>query len=297
MVEPLDIATPTRTQAILTSYGLRAKKKFGQNFLTDLNIIDRIIDTADLSDDDYVIEIGPGIGGLTEQLARQAKAVLAVEIDPEMVRVLNDTLSPYDNITVIETDVLTVDLKNTIQKQWGQVPAVKIVANLPYYITTPILMQLLQAGLSWDTMVVMMQREVADRLTAPVGTKEYGVLTVMMAYYAQVQLAVKVPATAFNPAPRVDSAVVRLQPKNHPYQVQQPKELFNLVKICFAHRRKSLWNNLLQAFGKDAEVKEKLTSALAEATIEPGIRAERLDLENFYQLFLALKAQNIKFRS
>ncbi|MBS9334938.1 16S rRNA (adenine(1518)-N(6)/adenine(1519)-N(6))-dimethyltransferase RsmA [Fructobacillus sp. M1-13] len=293
MAKTIDIASPARTQAILNQYGLRAKKKFGQNFLTDGNILSGIVSAADLGPEDHVVEIGPGIGGLTEYLARAAKAVLAFEIDPDMVKILAETLAPYDNVQVREQDVLEADLKTVLAKYFGEGAAVKVVANLPYYITTPILLALLQADLNWQQLVVMMQKEVADRLSAKPGTKEYGVLTVMLDYYAAVSVALKVPAAAFNPAPNVDSAVVSLTPKPAERPVDSPKQLFSLVKSCFAHRRKSLWNNLLQRFGKEEGVKDQLRAALQEAGIESGIRAERLTLSDFTDLYLALKKQEL----
>lgn len=290
MAETIDIANPTRTQAILTQYGLHAKKKFGQNFLTDLSVLHGIVETAEITADDYVIEIGPGIGALTEQLARRAKRVLAFEIDPQMVAVLAETLQPYDNVTVVEQDILKVDLAQMIATEFGVGARVKVVANLPYYITTPILMQLLRSNIAWDNIVVMMQREVADRLNAAVGTKAYGVLTLTVAYFAQATLAINVPATSFNPSPNVDSAVVKLTPHTPEIVVDQPERLFGVIKRSFSHRRKSLWNNMIQTYGKDAETKEKITAALAATDIAPSIRAERLDLAQFTQLYLALRA-------
>lgn len=290
MAETIDIANPTRTQAILTQYGLHAKKKFGQNFLTDLSVLQGIVETAEITADDYVIEIGPGIGALTEQLARRAKRVLAFEIDPQMVAVLAETLQPYDNVTVVEQDILKVDLAQMIATEFGVGARVKVVANLPYYITTPILMQLLRSNIAWDNIVVMMQREVADRLNAAVGTKAYGVLTLTVAYFAQATLAINVPATSFNPSPNVDSAVVKLTPHTPEIVVDQPERLFGVIKGSFSHRRKSLWNNMVQTYGKDAETKEKITAALAATDIAPSIRAERLDLTQFTQLYLALRA-------
>ncbi|CAK1230789.1 16S rRNA (adenine(1518)-N(6)/adenine(1519)-N(6))-dimethyltransferase RsmA [Fructobacillus fructosus] len=293
MAKTIDIASPARTQAILNQYGLRAKKKFGQNFLTDGNILSGIVQAADLTKEDLIVEIGPGIGGLTEYLARAAKKVLAFEIDPDMVKILAETLAPYDNVQIVEQDVLEADLKTVLAESFGEKSAVKVVANLPYYITTPILLALLQAGIHWEKLVVMMQKEVADRLSAKPGTKEYGVLTVMLDYYASVAIALKVPAKAFNPAPNVDSAVVTLTPKPAEKPVDHPKQLFSLVKACFAHRRKSLWNNLLQRFGKEEAVKEGLTQALQLAEIDPGIRAERLTLADFTRLYEALKEKKV----
>lgn len=293
MADVIDIANPIRTQAILNEYGLHAKKKLGQNFLTDLNILHGIVDTAEITKDDFVLEIGPGIGSLTEQLARAAKKVVALEIDSQMVAVLSDTLQPYDNVKVIENDVLKVDLNELIAAEFGRNVTVKVVANLPYYITTPILMQLLRANISWDNIVVMMQREVADRLNAMPGTKEYGVLTLTLQYFAQAQLAMKVAAASFNPAPNVDSAVVKLTPLTPEIVVDQPERLFGVIKGSFSHRRKSLWNNMLQTYGKDAATKEKITTALESAGISPAIRAERLELAEFTTLYLALRAQGL----
>ncbi|WP_273721474.1 16S rRNA (adenine(1518)-N(6)/adenine(1519)-N(6))-dimethyltransferase RsmA [Leuconostoc mesenteroides] len=293
MAQTIDIANPTITQAILNEYGLRAKKKFGQNFLTDLNVLHNIVEAAEITAEDYVIEIGPGIGALTEQLARSAKKVLAFEIDSQMVEVLADTLKPYDNVKVIENDVLKVDLAKIISEEFGDNAHVKIVANLPYYITTPILIQLLRSNINWDNIVVMMQREVADRLNAAVGTKSYGVLTLTIQYFAQATLAIKVPASSFNPSPNVDSAVVKLTPLKPTTVVENVGKLFGMIKGSFSHRRKSLWNNMLQTYGKDAGTKEQLTVALKSAQIDPAIRAERLNLEQFTQLYLALRDQNL----
>lgn len=293
MAEIIDIADPMRTQAILNAYGLRAKKKFGQNFLTDLTVLHGIVDTAGITDRDYVIEIGPGIGALTEQLARAAKKVIAFEIDTQMVDVLSETLQPYDNIKIISGDILDINLPEVISAEFGEDAHVKIVANLPYYITTPILMQLLRTNIVWDSIVVMMQREVADRLNAEVGTKAYGVLTLIIQYFAKADLAIEVGAASFNPAPNVDSAVVKLTPLSPELTVAQPERLFGVIKGSFSHRRKSLWNNMLQTYGKDAVVKEKITHALDEANIAPSIRAERLDLKQLTALYLALKAQGL----
>ena len=293
MAEKIDIADPTRTQAILNAYGLHAKKKFGQNFLTDLDVLHGIVDTANITNEDYVIEIGPGIGSLTEQIARAAKKVLAFEIDTQMVKVLGETLQDYDNVKVIAGDILEMNLPQIIAEEFGDNAHVKVVANLPYYITTPILMQLLRTNITWDNIVVMMQREVADRLNADVGTKAYGVLTLTIQYFANAQLAIEVPATAFNPAPKVESAVVKLTPLVPQVMVDQPERLFGVIKGSFSHRRKSLWNNMLQTYGKDIDVKEKITAALKQADIDPSIRAERLDLTQLTTLYLALREQKL----
>ncbi|MEX0381216.1 16S rRNA (adenine(1518)-N(6)/adenine(1519)-N(6))-dimethyltransferase RsmA [Leuconostoc sp. MS02] len=293
MAEIIDIADPMRTQAILNTYGLHAKKKFGQNFLTDLDVLHGIVDVAEITDEDYVIEIGPGIGSLTEQLARAAKKVLAIEIDTQMVRVLGETLQNYDNVKVIAGDILALDLARIIADEFGESAHVKVVANLPYYITTPILMQLLRTNITWDNIVVMMQREVAERLNADVGTKAYGVLTLTIQYFANAKLAIEVPATAFNPAPKVESAVVKLTPLTSEIVVDQPERLFGVIKGSFSHRRKSLWNNMLQTYGKDMVVKEKITAALERAHVDPSIRAERLDLTQLTTLYLSLREQGL----
>ncbi|CAM3094020.1 16S rRNA (adenine(1518)-N(6)/adenine(1519)-N(6))-dimethyltransferase RsmA [Leuconostoc rapi] len=293
MAEIIDIADPMRTQAILNTYGLRAKKKFGQNFLTDLTVLHGIVDTAGITDQDYVIEIGPGIGALTEQLARVAKKVVAFEIDTQMVNVLSETLQPYDNVKVINGDILDINLPEVIRAEFGENAHVKVVANLPYYITTPILMQLLRTNIVWDSIVVMMQREVAERLNAEVGTKAYGVLTLIIQYFAKAELAIEVSAASFNPAPNVDSAVVKLTPLSPELVVAQPERLFGVIKGSFSHRRKSLWNNMLQTYGKDTAIKEKITRALDQSNIAPSIRAERLDLKQLTALYLALKAQGL----
>ncbi|MGX7051168.1 16S rRNA (adenine(1518)-N(6)/adenine(1519)-N(6))-dimethyltransferase RsmA [Leuconostoc palmae] len=293
MAEIIDIANPTRTQAILNQYNLRAKKKFGQNFLTDLNVLHGIVSAAEITSEDYVIEIGPGIGALTEQLAKSAKKVVAFEIDPQMVNVLSETLLPYDNVKIIEADILTVNLSDIIDAEFGQQSSVKIVANLPYYITTPILLQLLRANISWENIVVMMQKEVADRLNAEVGTKAYGVLTLTVQYFAEAQLAIKVPASSFNPAPNVDSAVVKLTPLTPEIMVDKPEKLFQVVKGSFSHRRKSLWNNMIQTFGKTEETKTHIREALEKANIEPSIRAERLSLTELTTLYLKLESEGL----
>lgn len=293
MAEIIDIANPTRTQAILNQYNLRAKKKFGQNFLTDLNVLHGIVSAAEITSEDYVIEIGPGIGALTEQLAKSAKKVVAFEIDPQMVNVLSETLLPYDNVKIIEADILTVNLSDIIDAEFGQQSSVKIVANLPYYITTPILLQLLRANISWKNIVVMMQKEVADRLNAEVGTKAYGVLTLTVQYFAEAQLAIKVPASSFNPAPNVDSAVVKLTPLTPEIMVDKPEKLFQVVKGSFSHRRKSLWNNMIQTFGKTEETKTHIREALEKANVEPSIRAERLSLTELTTLYLKLESEGL----
>lgn len=290
MTDVPDIATPMRTQAIMNSFGINTKKSLGQNFLTDINILKNIVAAGDVQPTDNVIEIGPGIGALTEQLARAAKQVVAFEIDDRLIPVLEHTMAPYDNVTVVNQDILTVDLEQAIKEHFTDPEApLKLVANLPYYITTPILMQVLQSDVKFANIVVMMQKEVASRLSAEVGTKDYGALTLAVQYRMNATLAFTVSRTAFVPNPNVDSAIISLTPRE-PLKVlpHNEKQLFNLFKIGFTMRRKTLWNNLITAFGKDDAMKAKLTAALGDIDLDPRIRAEKLSLEKFIDLHNAL---------
>ena len=285
-----DIATPVRTQAIMNQFGMNTKKSLGQNFLTDINILKNIVAAGDVQKTDNVVEIGPGIGALTEQLARAAKQVVAFEIDDRLIPVLDHTMAPYDNVTIVHNDILKVDLEKEFAKQFEDVTApLKLVANLPYYITTPILMQVLQSGIHFDNIVVMMQKEVADRLSAEPGTKDYGSLTLAVQYRMNAKLAFTVSRTAFVPNPNVDSAIISLTPRE-PLAIQprDEKRLFELFKIGFVMRRKTLWNNLTTAFGKGEAMQAKLTAALAAIDLDPRTRAEKLSLERFVELHNAL---------
>lgn len=284
------IATPVRTQAIMNQFGINTKKSLGQNFLTDINILKNIVAAGDVKDTDNVVEIGPGIGALTEQLARAAKQVVAFEIDDRLIPVLDHTMAPYDNVTIVHNDILKVDLEKEFAKQFADTTApLKLVANLPYYITTPILMQVLQSGIHFDNIVVMMQKEVADRLSAEPGTKDYGSLTLAVQYRMNAKLAFTVSRTAFVPNPNVDSAIISLTPRE-PLAVQprDEKQLFELFKIGFVMRRKTLWNNLTTAFGKGEAMQAKLTAALEAIDLDPRTRAEKLSLERFIELHNAL---------
>lgn len=285
-----DIATPVRTQAIMNQFGINTKKSLGQNFLTDINILKNIVAAGDVKDTDNVVEIGPGIGALTEQLARAAKQVVAFEIDDRLIPVLDHTMAPYDNVTIVHNDILKVDLEKEFAKQFADTTApLKLVANLPYYITTPILMQVLQSGIHFDNIVVMMQKEVANRLSAEPGTKDYGSLTLAVQYRMNAKLAFTVSRTAFVPNPNVDSAIISLTPRE-PLAVQprDEKQLFELFKIGFVMRRKTLWNNLTTAFGKGEAMQAKLTAALEAIDLDPRTRAEKLSLERFIELHNAL---------
>lgn len=276
-----------RTQEILKKYGIRAKKSYGQNFLTDVNVLKKIVAAANISRDDNVIEIGPGIGALTEQLALAAGEVLALEIDQTLLPVLDDVLSPYDNVTVVNQDVLKANLPELIQQYFAapQKP-IKVVANLPYYITSPILMGLLASPVSFDCICVMMQKEVAERLAAKPGTKQYGSLTLAIEYHGQVQLAFGVSRHSFVPAPNVDSAIVTITPRQEPL-ARLPfnqQALFRVIRGCFAHRRKSLRNNLKSLLGKDAAVLKRATAVLDQLGIDPQLRPEKLTLLQFIDL-------------
>ena len=291
-----EIGSRTRTRAIMEKYGIRTKKSFGQNFLTDLNVLKNIVEAADITANDNVIEIGPGIGALTEQLAQAAGEVLALEIDQDLIPVLKEVLSPYDNVKVINQDVLQANLPELIKKEFKDPSRpIKVVANLPYYITSPILMNLLASPVEWATICVMMQKEVAQRLTAKPGTKQYGALTLAIEYQMQAKIAFDVSRKVFVPAPNVDSAIVVLTPRPNPLLVQpfDKQKLFGFIRGCFAHRRTSLWNNLQSVIGKDPAVKEKMTAILTQLDISPQIRPEKLTLEQFIELANALHQQDL----
>lgn len=292
-----EIASPTRTRAIMETYGLTFKKSLGQNFLTDINVLKKIVAAAEVSEADDVIEIGPGIGALTEQLAKSAHQVLALEIDDRLLPVLKETLAPYPNVEVIHQDILKANLKELIAEHFDGQHRLKIVANLPYYITTPIIMHLLATELAFDQIVVMMQKEVANRLAAQPGSKDYGSLSIGVQYEMDCQVAFIVPKTVFVPQPKVDSAIISLTKKKaKEYQPQDERFFHQLVRGAFMHRRKSLWNNLQGLYGKQAEIKEKLSQALAQAEIEPSVRAERLTIADFVRLADCLLATGVKVK-
>ncbi|WP_285289047.1 16S rRNA (adenine(1518)-N(6)/adenine(1519)-N(6))-dimethyltransferase RsmA [Apilactobacillus xinyiensis] len=280
-----DIATPARTQAILNRYHLSAKKSLGQNFLTDLNILQKIVDAANVSDADNIIEIGPGIGGLTEQLAKRAKKVLAFEIDQNLLPVLDDTLAEYNNVKVINQDILQANLPQTISSEFEEKGPVKVVANLPYYITTPIILDLLKGNANFDQIVVMMQKEVADRLVAKPGSKDYGSLSIIIQYLNNTEIAFEVPRTSFIPAPKVNSAIVSLSSReNIDNPVFDFDKFCGFVRGCFLHRRKTFWNNLQGLFGKTPEIKNELKLALQNFDIDAGIRPEKLSIDEYVEL-------------
>ena len=288
------IADYSVTKAVLERHGFTFKKSFGQNFLTDTNILQKIVDTAEVDDQVNVIEIGPGIGALTEFLAERAAEVMAFEIDHRLVPILADTLRDFDNVTVVNEDILKVDLAQHIQNFKNPDLPIKVVANLPYYITTPILMHLIESGIPFSEFVVMMQKEVADRISAKPNTKAYGSLSIAVQYYMTAKVAFIVPRTVFVPAPNVDSAILKMVRRPEPaVAVEDEKFFFKVSKASFAHRRKTLWNNLTGYFGKTEEAKDKLTKALDQAGLSPSVRGEALGLEEFASLADALKGQGL----
>ncbi|MHC5227164.1 16S rRNA (adenine(1518)-N(6)/adenine(1519)-N(6))-dimethyltransferase RsmA [Enterococcus sp. LJL99] len=290
MTEYKEIATPSRTKEILKKHGFSFKKSLGQNFLTEPNILRKIVEAAAINEETNVIEVGPGIGALTEKLAQNAAQVLAFEIDDRLIPVLADTLSPYENVTVVHSDVLKADLVGTTKEVFKQELPIKVVANLPYYITTPIMMHFLESDLEVEEMVVMMQKEVADRISAKPGTKAYGSLSIAVQYFMEASIAFIVPKTVFIPQPNVDSAIIKLTKREKPaVSVVNEKEFFKLTKASFQLRRKTLWNNLIHFYGKDDQTKAWLTESLAEAEIVPSRRGETLSLEEFARLSNALE--------
>ena len=284
------IADYSVTKAVLERHGFTFKKSFGQNFLTDTNILQKIVDTAEIDKNVNVIEIGPGIGALTEFLAENAAEVMAFEIDERLVPILEDTLRDHDNIKVINEDVLKADLQTRVKEFKNPNLPIKVVANLPYYITTPILMHLIESKIPFAEFVVMMQKEVADRISAEPNTKAYGSLSIAVQYYMTAKVAFVVPRTVFVPAPNVDSAILKMTRREQPLvEVKDEDFFFRVSKISFVHRRKTLWNNLTSHFGKSEEVKTKLEQALENANIKPSIRGEALSIPDFARLSDALR--------
>lgn len=281
------ISNIIRTQDILRRHEFNFKKKFGQNFLTDHNILTKITQTAELSKEVNVIEIGPGIGSLTQYLLEEAAEVMAFEIDKSLIPILKETMAPYDNFTLVSADILKVDLLSEIQKFKNPNLPIKVVANLPYYITTPILMHLIESKIPFSEFVVMMQKEVADRIAASPKTKAYGSLSIAVQYYMEASVAFIVPRTVFIPAPNVDSAILKMVRREEPLvEVEDEEWFFKTMHSSFVHRRKTLMNNLQAAFGKES--KPEIEKLLAQAEISPTIRGEALAIEEFAKLADAL---------
>ncbi|HEN6153101.1 TPA: 16S rRNA (adenine(1518)-N(6)/adenine(1519)-N(6))-dimethyltransferase RsmA [Streptococcus agalactiae] len=288
------IAGKTVTRAILERHGFTFKKSFGQNFLTDTNILQKIVDTAEIDKGVNVIEIGPGIGALTEFLAENAAEVMAFEIDDRLIPILADTLARFDNVQVVNQDILKADLQTQIQAFKNPDLPIKVVANLPYYITTPILMHLIESKIPFAEFVVMIQKEVADRISAMPNTKAYGSLSIAVQYYMTAKVSFIVPRTVFVPAPNVDSAILKMVCRDQPVvSVQDEDFFFRVSKVAFVHRRKTLWNNLTSHFGKSEDTKAKLEKALEIAKIKPSIRGEALSIPDFASLADALKEVGI----
>ncbi|MDF2902827.1 MAG: ksgA [Bacillus sp. (in: firmicutes)] len=280
-----DIATPIRTRDILEKYGFSFKKSLGQNFLIDPNILKRIVDHAEITEETGTIEIGPGIGALTEQLARSSKKVVAFEIDQRLLPILNETLDPYSNVEVIHQDVLKADVKTVMEDRLSDIKDIMVVANLPYYVTTPIIMKLLEEKLPIRGIVVMLQKEVAERITANPGTKDYGSLSIAVQYYTKAEIVMTVPKTVFVPQPNVDSAVIRLTVReNPPVTMIDEAFFFRVIKMSFAQRRKTILNNLTSQLPNGKEKKESIVLALEQANIDPRRRGETLSIEEFARL-------------
>ncbi|MDD6579542.1 MAG: 16S rRNA (adenine(1518)-N(6)/adenine(1519)-N(6))-dimethyltransferase RsmA [Lachnospiraceae bacterium] len=275
------------TQEIIRKHNFSIQKKYGQNFLIDEHVLNKIIAAAELSKDDYVIEIGPGIGTMTERMAPECRHVTAIEIDKELIPILSETLSGFDNVDIINEDVLKVDLNKLIAERNDNKP-VKVVANLPYYITTPIIMSLLENKIPIDTITVMVQKEVADRMMVGPGTKDYGALSLAVQYYAKPYIVANVPMNCFIPRPNVASAVIRLTcHKEPPVTVKDEKLMFNLIRASFNQRRKTLINGISNFSGLSF-TKEQVAMALNSIGLSENIRGEALDLEKFAKLSDAL---------
>ena len=277
------VATPEGTKTLLNKYGFTFQKKFGQNFLIDPRVLDKIIDAANITKEDCVIEIGPGIGSVTQALIENAGKVISIEIDDKLIPILTEEYGHNEHFKLIHNDVLKVDLKKLIAEESPNRP-IKVVANLPYYITTPIVMALLENDLPIESITVMVQKEVADRLASKPGSKQYGAITVSVNYYASPYLVANVPRNCFMPRPNVDSAVIKLTVNQEPIvQTKNVKQMFNIIKAAFLLRRKTLLNTLA-AHGNLGLDKEELKRLLDESGIGAQTRGETLSLEDFARL-------------
>ncbi|AXI07535.1 16S rRNA (adenine(1518)-N(6)/adenine(1519)-N(6))-dimethyltransferase RsmA [Oceanobacillus sp. 143] len=275
------IATPSQTKEILKKHKFSFKKSLGQNFLVDVNVLENIVKNAGVSKESAAIEIGPGIGALTEQLAIHADKVVAFEIDGRLIPILKDTLSGYENVQLIHQDILKADVAKVVEENFDSSQEVHIVANLPYYITTPILMKLIRDRLPVTSITVMIQKEVADRMAAKPNTKSYGSLTIAIQYYTNAEVVMNVPKTVFMPQPNVDSSILKLVLRDEPpVQVDNEDFFFRIVQASFAQRRKTLRNNLTSHLG-DQYDKEKISEILETAGIDGGRRGESLDMGEF----------------
>lgn len=281
------LGNATKTVEILQKYNFKLQKKFGQNFLIDNNILEKIIDAAEVTKEDCVLEIGPGIGTMTRYLAKKAKNVVAVEIDKNLIPILYDTLREHQNVKIIHSDILKVDINRIVEEENGGRP-IKVVANLPYYITTPIIMALFENHIAIQSITIMVQKEVADRMQAGPGSKDYGALSLAVQYYAKPEVITKVPASCFIPKPNVDSTVIRLTKYEKPsVEVKSEAYLFAIIRASFNQRRKTLVNGLVNA-EKFSVSKEKVIEILGQMGLPPTIRGETFTLEQFAELSNAL---------
>lgn len=285
------LGTPSATAAVIEKYQFNFQKRYGQNFLIDTNILKKIIEEAGVTKEDCVVEIGPGIGTMTQYLAESAREVVAVEIDKNLIPILEDTLSGYDNVTVINEDILKVDLRKLAEEKNNGRP-VKIVANLPYYITTPIIMGLFENQVPLSSITIMVQKEVADRMQVGPGTKDYGALSLAVQYYARPEIVLQVPPACFMPRPGVGSAVIRLtKHEQPPVQAKDEKKLFAVIRASFGQRRKTLANALTNGFCYEAEsgktqrvTRQQVYDVLEQMELSQTIRGEALTLEQFAEL-------------
>ena len=282
------LGNPKRTIEVLQKYEFVFQKKFGQNFLIDTHVLDKIINAADITKDDFVLEIGPGIGTMTQYLACAAREVYAVEIDKALIPILEDTLQDYDNVTVLNEDILKVDIRKLAEER-NQGKPIKVVANLPYYITTPIIMGLFEGHVPIESITVMVQKEVADRMQVGPGTKDYGALSLAVQYYAQPYIVANVPPNCFMPRPKVGSSVIRLTRHTEaPVKTVDEKLMFRLIRASFNQRRKTLVNSLKNSSGLSFG-KEEIQEAIAACGFSEGVRGEALTLADFAALTNALR--------
>lgn len=271
---------PQKTIEIIKKHDFTIQKKFGQNFLIDTHVLEKIINSAGMTKEDCVLEIGPGIGTMTQYLAEEAGHVIAVEIDTKLIPILNETLADYDNVTIINQDILKVDI-NQITQDYNQGRPIKVVANLPYYITTPIIMGLFEGGVPIDNITVMVQKEVADRMQVGPGSKDYGALSLAVQYYAEPYIVANVPPNCFIPRPGVGSAVIRLtRYKTPPVDVEDPKLMFRLIRASFNQRRKTLQNGLNNS-PEVSFTKKQIIEAIEHMGLNPSVRGETLTLKEF----------------
>lgn len=279
-----DVSFRRKTLDILEKYNFKFKKSLGQNFLTEPTIVRKIIDTAKISQDTGVIEIGPGIGALTQEIAKKAGKVVGIEIDQRLIPILEETLSDFSNVKIINADVLKVSLEEIIAKELQKFKEIKIIANLPYYVTSPIIIKILKERLKFESITIMVQKEVAERIAAVPGGKDYGSLTLFVEYFAVSKIAFHLPNSVFIPRPKVDSAILHLELRdNPPYYIKDEDFLFKLIRASFMHRRKTLFNNLLNNL-INKNKKAELEDILNRAHIDPKRRAETLSLKDFIEL-------------